>query len=117
MAILIGNSFPLSLIRRKVIIEPAEFALDGKKIISFWGHDNTIKAASKFIGHDLSPLVERPQIKLDDNNLPTINGETFTECWIVSPIYKDAIRPAIGEEVANSAITNWQTLKITWQRS
>ena len=113
--ILIGNSFPMSLIRRKVTIEPAELNTSGKTISSFWGHSNTIKVASTFLGSDLTPENERPVIKLGVDNFPTLNGETFTECWIISPTYKNNFRPAIGAEVAAESIASWQVLKITWE--
>jgi hypothetical protein len=114
--ILIGNSFPLSLIRRKVTIAPATLNLEGlEEIYSFWGHENTIQVASDFLGIDLTPKVKRPEIKLNPNNLPELDGVIFTECWIVSPTYKVGFRPAIGEEVEESVIKSWQVLKITWE--
>lgn len=114
--ILIGNSYPLSLIRRKVIIEPAELTLGSHRIFSFWGHKNTLEAAGKFIGADLTPNENRPVIKLSDNMLPTYCGHVFEQCWIISPVYKETFRPKIGEEVDFSHISSWQTLKITWEQ-
>ena len=112
--ILIGNSFPMSLIRRKVTIEPAELNISGKTVASYWGHSNTIAVASDFVGSDLTPKVDRPQISLNSENLPILNGAVFSECWIISPNYKNNFRPAIGEEVSAETIASWQTLKITW---
>jgi len=119
-SILVGNAFPLSLIRRPVRIEPVpvgilQATVRDKKIVSFWGHANTLAAAEKFSGLPLAPTVERPAIQLQENGLPSWVGQTFRECWIISPDYIDGFRPAVGEEVASEKIKDWQILKITWE--
>ena len=113
--ILIGNSFPMSLIRRKVTIEPTLVVLNKYAVTSFWGHDNTVVAASDYLGVDLTPKEERPVIILNKEGYPTLYGELFKACWIVSPTYKKNFRPAIGEEVDASTVQFWTTLKITWE--
>lgn len=117
--ILIGNSFPLSLIRREVDIKPESLGrlretCRGSRIYSFWGHRNTIKAAKAFMGYDLTPASERPSIRINADGLPVLHGEVFDVCWILSPDYVPGFRPAVGEEVGEDKILNWQVLKIAW---
>jgi hypothetical protein len=120
--VLIGNSFPLSLIRREVKIEVK--ALEAFKemcqraeIHSFWGHENTRTVAERVLGVSVQPKVERPAIALTAEGLPTLNGETFPECYILSPNYKENVRPKIGEEVAAEQIASWHLLSISWTGS
>ena len=118
--ILLGNSFPLSLIRRPVSIEPfpAETLrgrLEGAQVHSFWGHGNTLKAASQWLGIDLTPKTERPVIVLSEDGLPQLDSLTFHECFILSPDYRLGFRPAIGAEVASEDIIAWTVLSIIWK--
>ena len=118
-AVLIGNSFPLSLIRRAVKIEPYPLSeltalLADAKIASFWGHSNTLAAVNALFGYDLTPKEQRPALQLSEENLPQYAGCNFTECWILSPDYFSDFRPAIGEEVSPEKIKSWQCLKITF---
>ena len=119
--ILIGNTFPLSLVRRKVVIEPIDLE-DLKKLLqqsdfcSFWGHTNTLAAVNQLLGVDLTPLVERPVLTLSENNNPEFNGIEFSECWVLSPDYKGDFRPAIGTEVSPEKISSWQCLKIEFRQ-
>ncbi len=116
---LVGSTFPLTLIRRKIIISPEslqelKIQLRHRPFSSFWGHQNTIRAAGALLGVDIAPLSARPVIQLDDDNFPTLHGEKFDECWVLSPDYPPGFRPAIGEEVADDKIIGWQVLKIKW---
>ena len=118
--VLIGNSFPLSLIRRKVFITPEkkeilQRVLQDKEVFSFWGHSNSIKAASDFLACDLSPDCERPAISIDKDGYPNFNGQRFQECWVVSANYIENFRPAIGEEIAPEKIASWQVLFMKWE--
>ncbi len=118
--VLIGNSFPLSLARRSVSILPAQLnelrakLADGCCILSFWGHANTLAAASTAIGHDLTPASERPVLTLSPDGLPMLGGHVFHECWILSPDYAPGFRPAIGIEVTADQIQGWQLLHLRW---
>lgn len=118
--VLIGNSFPLSLIRKsKVVIQEVELkelkqCLEKAEVFSFWGHKNTLKAAEQIVGVSLEPRTIRPALELSEDYLPTLYGETFNECWILSPDYISGFRPAIGEEVTEDKIINWIVLKINW---
>lgn len=118
--VLIGNSFPLSLIRkRKVVIQEVRLEelkqkLNEAEIFSFWGHRNTLRAAEQIAKCSLEPRIERPALVLSEDYLPTLYGETFNECWILSPDYISGFRPAIGEEVTEDKIINWIVLKINW---
>ena len=117
--ILIGNSFPLSLIRRRVVMVPCPLEtllteLKGNKIVSFWGHRNTLAAANRLLGYDLTPKMERPVVCLTPDFFPELDDTVFSECWILSPNYCSDFRPAIGEEIPPEKIAGWQCLKITF---
>ena len=118
--ILIGNSFPLSLIRRSVSIDPfptdeLRLHLENARLHSFWGHENTLHAASQWLGVDLAPKTERPVVVLSDDGLPQLDSLIFNECFILSPDYRLGFRPVIGAEVASEDIISWTVLKITWK--
>lgn len=117
---LVGNSFPLTLIRRRVTIQPKsleDFCKNARatKIYSFWGHKNTIKAAKDFSGIDIAPDSERPVLTLSKEEFPMLEGKVFKQCWILSPDYRPGFRPAVGEEVDIADIINWQILRIDWE--
>lgn len=119
-SILIGNSFPLSLIRRKVTIQMQALdalrdAVSKATVVSYWGHDNTLCLAETFAGCGLAPMSERPVLNLSDENLPALGSQVFFEVWILSPDYIGSFRPAAGEEVPAEQISGWQILKITWE--
>jgi hypothetical protein len=119
-SILIGNSFPLSLIRRAVTIQPQtptalRNAMRDVHVVSFWGHANTLQLAETFLECGLAPKSERPVLNLSGENLPTLGNQTFSEAWILSPDYIGNFRPAAGEEVSPEKIRGWQILKITWE--
>lgn len=119
MKVLIGSTFPLSLIRRKVVIEPISLAhfltlIQQSEIHSFWGHENTIDVIKDILSIDLTPLVSRPALLLSEDNLPVLNDIEFTECWIISPEYIKGFRPEIGSEVTVDKISGWEVLKIEW---
>jgi len=118
--ILISNSFPFSLIRRRVIVEPRGVsdlltAMHERPWVSAWGHANTVALASTITCADLRPKTERPALKLSDDKLPSLDGQTFTECWLLSPDYQPGFRPAVGEEVSADKIRDKQVLRLTWQ--
>ena len=117
---LTGNSFPLGLVRRRVVIEPrgldeyrARLAEGGW--VSYWGHENTLAAAQSVCGYDLRPLVARPAVTLDEAGYPSLGGKSYRECWVLSGEYEAGYRPAVGEEVAASRIVRWQVLRMTWE--
>ena len=124
--ILIGNSFPLSLVRREVEIEPVDLTqfvvrLDaaltkGDQVVSFWGCSNTLKVASDILGVDLTPKTERPALSLSSNNLISFEGETYHIVYILSPDYRPGFRPAIGVEVGPEDITGWTVLRVRFPR-
>ena len=117
--ILLGNTFPLSLIRRPVRIEPAALdelkrRLQAEGFVSFWGHDNTAAAAQSLLGVDPRPGEgQRPAIVLTPDALPSLDGQAFHEVWVLSPDYAPGFRPQIGHEVPLEAIVAWQVLRIT----
>ena len=119
--VLLGNSFPLSLVRRAVRIEPRTLdelrqEVDERGCVSYWGHANTLESAKRFLGFDPSPSTERPAIILNEERLPTLAGIAFDEVWVLSPDYAEGYRPQIGEEVIQERILGWQVLQIEFRR-
>ncbi len=118
--LLIGNSFPLSLIRSRVVIEPSSFeelkaALRGKVIHSFWGHPNSLAKASELAGVSLEPSIERPELKCDSvRGLPSLKGAVFGECWVLS--FRLGYRPAAGAAIPADQIKDedWYVLRLIW---
>lgn len=118
--ILIGSTFPLTLIRRRVVIEPVALAglrqvLSHQPPASYWGHKNTLAIASQILGVDIAPASDRPALRLNEDGKPKLDGEVFDECWVLSPEYEIGYRPSIGEEVLSEKITGWQVLKMSWE--
>jgi hypothetical protein len=117
--VLVGSTFPLSLVRRPVLITPERVEtlrtlLRQQGCASFWGHEATADVAADLLGTDIRPAAPRPALRLTAENLPALDGEVFTECWVLSPEYEAGYRPQIGEEVAKEKISGWQVLKIRW---
>lgn len=117
--ILIGSTFPISKIRRRVVVTPQTVTelrsiLKTTPHISFWGHQNTIEIARHILGVDLTPRSPRPILELDSNGYPMLEETSFKTCWLLSPEYVGGIRPAIGEEVGLNKIDSWHVLKLEW---
>jgi len=118
--VLVGNAFPLSLVTRRVVIEPAsvqdlQVAATDSRLHSFWGHANTLAAAQEAMGIAFTPETERPVLVLDEEGYPSLDGMSFEECWIVTPVYVDTFRPKVGEEVPLALIRDWRVLRMRWQ--
>lgn len=116
---LLSNSFPFSLLRREVHIRPRTVEdlrqqLRTQPWKSAWGHSNTLPLASALAEADLTPATPRPVLSLSADNLPCLDGQTFEECWLLSPDYIEGFRPSIGEEVSLDKIRGWQVLQIVW---
>ncbi|MBI4664155.1 MAG: hypothetical protein HY735_35615 [Verrucomicrobia bacterium] len=117
---LIGNSFPLSLVRRRVVITPESVEklrtrLNAAPPASFWGHASTLPHANRLLEVDLTPRTERPALTLDAASLPELDGRSYTECWLLSPNYAAGFRPAPNAEVPPDQITGWQVLRLNWE--
>jgi len=117
--VLLGSTFPLSLIRRKVVIEPIELdllrgELRTRGFESFWGHRNTLPAAREILGLEVVPASARPALSLNEDRLLLLNGRVFRECLVLSPEYKSGYRPGVGEEVAREKISGWTALRLKW---
>lgn len=120
--ILIGNSFSLSLIRKREvrIVECSLGELQsavraGAVVCSFWGHGNTLAAAERVVGFPLRPKTERPALVCAADGRPMFGDEIFDVCWVLSPDYVTGYRPPIGTEVDESKIVGWKLLKLTWK--
>lgn len=117
--ILFANSFPFSLIRRPLHVEPRSLdelrnVLATRPFISCWGHADTVHQASEILRRDIRPKEERPAIHLDDDNYPLANGRQCRECWLLSPCYRPGFRPAPNNPVKARDITGWQVLQLQW---
>lgn len=120
-SVLIGNTFPLSLIRRPVRMAPVDIpdlqqAAKGRTLVSFRGHANTVRLAEAVTGLSLKPDCERPVLCLDDAGCPVSAGISFRECWLVTPDSMTGFRPAVGVEVAAAQIAGWNILKLSWEK-
>lgn len=117
---MIGNSFPLSLVRNRTVtinerdVGALREMLPGSLVYSFWGHENTRNEAEAVLGVSLKPEVERPAIVLDGESLPMLGGVSFRECWVLSPDYASILRPEIGNEVGPGEISAWHALHLCW---
>ena len=114
MSILIGNTYPTALIRRRVVVTPISLK-EAKRLLkdgfkSFWGHSNTIQVANKQLGIDVTPKTERPALSLTEDNFPSLNGKTFKQVLVLSSSCSGTYRPKIGEEVPEDKIVGWQCL-------
>lgn len=118
---LIGNTFPLSLVRgHRVVIdelplEELRAVLATSEVASFWGHENTRAVAEAVLGVSLKPATERPAMMLDEAAYPTLDGHQYTTCYVLSPDYAPGYRPAIGVEVAAEDIRAWHALRLEWK--
>ncbi len=117
--LLLGNTFPLSLMRRRVIVEQVSVeelraAAAQRPVRSFWGHASTLAAAEEVLGFPAAPRTDRLALTLSENELPVLDGEEFTEAWVLSPRVAHGHRPAPGAETPPAAITGWSALHLTW---
>lgn len=122
MHLLIGSTFPLSLIRSPVRIEPRSLedlhaAVTACEVHSFWGHANTAAVAESMLGIDLFRESERPALTLSESRKPMLDGIEFDACWVLSPDYAPGFRPAIGVEVDSNRIQGWQVLRMNWTKN
>lgn len=118
-SILVGNSFPLSLVRRRVQIDPlaldeARQVLACRKFVSFWGHENTLRVAENLLGVDLSPRSARPALTLDAENLPCLDEISSPFVLVVCPEYVAGFRPGIGTEVPPEKIRGFQSVVLNF---
>ena len=118
--LLIGNTFPTSLMRvsgiridELPIVAFKELAKD-REIYSYWGHANSRLDAERCLGVDLNPRSERPSVVLDKRGRPCLYGMSFDTCYVLSPDMVTHNRPAIGAEVSANEIVGWHLLKISW---
>lgn len=123
-AILVGNSFPFHLIRRPARIEPSTLdelrdaasaaASAGNGVHSFWGHPNTLQAASAAAGFPLDPDTGRPNLELGENGMPLFGGQEFRECWILAAQPRENGRSVRGSEWTTGEIAGWLVHRMKW---
>lgn len=118
--ILIGNTFPIAMIRRKVSIYPISIeglrgiVLNTGKICSYWGHVNTIQAAQEILGIKFPTEDFRKPLKLSSEGYPMWGDEEFKKCYALSPNYRNGFRPSINMEVSLAEIVSWNALVLEW---
>lgn len=119
MAVLFGNIYPTSLVRRSTLMTPISIS-DARQLLetgftSYWGHSNTVQAASDLLGLDIRPTVERPTVILDEGTkLPTLSGCIYSQVIVLSPESCPGLRPQPGIEINVSDILGWQCLLVTF---
>ena len=123
-AVLIGNTFPLTLVRgwrvsvEEVEVETLREALARGSVRSFWGHEETRGMAEAWLGLSegaLTTRVWRPALVLDDEGLPMLDGVSFRECWVLSPDVAGGGRPAGGGAANAASIVGWHVLRLRWE--
>lgn len=119
---LIGSTFSISLIRRRVVIDIKSqgdllTAMHRQPWVSFWGHGDTVEMASIMAGADLRPTMERPAIVLSPEGFPMLGGVTHKECWVISPNFEPGYRAPEGQKADTSKIIGWCILCITWEET
>ena len=117
--ILLGNAFPLSLIRRRVVIEPATMdelrhRLHAEGFLSYWGHADTLDTAAALLGVDVTPCALRPVLRLNDEHLPLLNDQVFQEVWVLSPCYTLGFRHEADQAAPPTQIVDWEVLKLSF---
>lgn len=118
--IIIGNTFPLSMIKREVRIYPIsieslrEIIQNSDEVYSYWGHANTIRIAEKFLNVMFQRKDFRKHLSLSLCNKPLWNDIEFKKCFVLSPNYKNGFRPSINKEVTIDEIVSWQALVVEW---
>lgn len=114
---------PLSLVRRRVVIQPESpgalrAALGSRSVYSYWGHPATLRTVNDWLGVDLTPRTDRPALACDaKTGRPVLDGLVFSECWVVSPDYEPGVRPAMGAIAPSEKIKGWQVLRMQWSES
>lgn len=120
LKLLIGNSFPLSLIVRRVVFEPRPIKELREKMkeaiaVSFWGHSSTWASASAAVERDVSPSSGRPALLLDADGATSFEGESSGAGCVILPEFAPGFRPAVGQEMKQEDIRDWRVLKLVWQ--
>jgi len=114
--IFVGNSYPNTLIWRKCVIMPisderARQLLRNNVVISVWGHQSSVKAASEYAGIDLTPHTDRPTLILSSDGFPSLDGLVAELVLVLSPVVKPGTpRPDIGQEYSLQDIESWRWL-------
>ena len=115
--ILLGNSFPMGLVRRPARLTPMgredlSALLEGKEIASFWGHQNTVALVSDYLGREIP--CRRVALSLSGDLLPSVDGEAFQEVLLLTPEYREGFRPQIGVEPTPEDIRAWGVLRVSF---
>jgi hypothetical protein len=117
--VLLGNSFPMPLVYRPLHITPRKVEdlqrlLKSHPVRSFWGHGNTVTVASSLVGTDLTPRSQRPALRVDTEGYPVLDGESFEEVWVLSPVLPAGYRSPEWEVVPSHVIKGWKVLQLSF---
>ncbi|MDR0535620.1 MAG: hypothetical protein LBG65_04625 [Puniceicoccales bacterium] len=121
MPLLVGNTLPVTLIRTPVTMTPVtldaarELLHHADRALSFWGHANTLRLASRLLDYNLKPATARPALILDNKGHPGLDGCHTNTVLVLSPDYAPGYRPAIGCEPGGKDILGWQCLLVTFE--
>ena len=69
-------------------------------------------AAQTLLGFDPTPVSVRPALILNSDLLPTLDGQAFTEAWVLSPNYAPGFRPQMDTAVPPEMILGWEVLRV-----
>lgn len=118
--ILIGNTFPIAMVKRNVKIYPITLKslrneiVNSKKVYTYWGHENTRNIAQKILGIEFPKDDFRKPLSLSAEGYPLWGNIEFKKCYILSPNYRDGFRPSINREVTLDEILSWKALEMEW---
>ena len=115
--ILLGNSFPMGLVKRPARLTPLGkedllALLKGREVVSFWGHQNTVSLVSDYLGREIP--CRRVALGLSRDLYPSVDRETFQEVLLLTPEYRDGFRPQIGVEPTPEDIRAWGVLRVSF---
>ena len=116
-AAMVLNAFPIFLATRGCTIRPislAEFKKFKGRLISCWGHSNTLPSVESFTGLNLKPDTERPSIELGPHHWPSYHGVEVQICFVFSAQRDNNLRPAIGTEFSSAEIIGWDILQVSY---
>lgn len=118
--ILVGNTFPLAMVKREVRIYPISLeslrkrVLGAAEICSYWGHANTEHVAQEILGVKFPAEDFRKPLSLSPRGYPMWGNAEFKKCHVLSPDYRNGFRPSINKEVTPDEILSWKALVLEW---
>ena len=100
---------PTSALREEIRRRPAQ------SVHSYWGHENTLQAAGDLLGVSVVPRTPRPSLHLDQSGFPSLDGQSFSEVWVLTARFPTGFRPAANQELALGDIESWHVVHIQFE--